>query len=61
MSENTSNEVGKLVRWASELASKYNGDTTTVLVQFRRLRKAGAGIDQAKKEMEEVYELGAIL
>lgn len=45
-----------LVRWASDLGRKHNVVTTTILVQFRRLRNAGAEIEEAKRGIEEIYE-----
>lgn len=44
-----------LIKWASELGRKYDENTTTVLVQFRRLKNAGADIEQAKREIESIY------
>lgn len=48
-------EWDKLVRWARDLARKYDVDAPTVLVQFRRLKNAGADVEQAKKDIEDVY------
>lgn len=51
----TNDKVGDLVRWASDLAEKYEVNTLTVLVQFRKLKSAGASIEEAKTDIEEVY------
>lgn len=48
-------EWDKLVRWASDLGRKYDVDAPSILIQFRRLKSAGAGNEQAKKDIEDIY------
>lgn len=52
---NKNSEWDKLVRWASSLGKKYNVDAPVILIQFRRLKNAGADVEQAKREIENVY------
>lgn len=52
---NKNSEWDKLVRWARDLARKYDVDTPVILIQFRRLKNAGADVEQAKREIENVY------
>lgn len=51
----TNERVGDLVRWASGLARRYDVGTPVILIQFRRLKNAGADVEQAKREVEDVY------
>lgn len=48
-------KMDNLVRWASDLGRKYEVDTPIILMQFRRLKNAGASIEQAKQNIEEIY------
>lgn len=52
-----SSEWEKLVRWARDLARKHDTDAPTILIQFRKLKNAGADIEQAKREIEDVYAM----
>lgn len=54
------NKVTALVCWARDLGNVYNISTLTILSQFYRLKTAGADVEEAKREIEEVYELGGI-
>lgn len=48
-------EWDKLVRWASNLARKHEVEAPQILIEFRRLKNAGADVEQAKKDIEDVY------
>ena len=48
--------TNELIRWASDLGRKHNVVTTTILVQFRRLRNAVAEIEEARLHIEDIYE-----
>ena len=48
-------KVSNLVRWASDLGMKHNVNTTTILVEFRRLNREYSDVEKAKKKIEEAY------
>ena len=51
----TRGDIDNITTWAVNTAERYGRGIMEVVARFKELESSGASIEQAKKEIEDVY------